>query len=106
MVPNRQRVVYEVHPEVCFRALNNGVPIPLSKKSREGEDHRKAVLIRSGFPRPFIEEMAVKFRVGRDDFLDACAALWTARRIQAGQAQRLPAVIDLDRRGLDQAIWY
>ncbi|MBM0207375.1 DUF429 domain-containing protein, partial [Micromonospora sp. STR1s_5] len=45
-------------------------------------------------------------RVGRDDFLDACAAAWTAQRIAERTASRFPRSPDLDRRSLDQAIWF
>lgn len=74
MSPESQRVVHEVHPEVCFWAMNDRVPMPFGKKTAEGERARQAALIRAGFPESFIVGMAAHLRVGRDDFLDACAA--------------------------------
>lgn len=43
---------------------------------------------------------------GRDDFLDACAALWTAGRTYRGIAKRIPDFPECDSRGLDMAIWF
>lgn len=106
ITPDAQKVIREVHPEVSFWAMNGRVPMPFNKKSSEGERARQDALIQSGFPREFIESMGAHVRVGRDDFLDACAALWTARRIAVGKAARFPAAPDLDSRGLDQAIWF
>ena len=41
-----------------------------------------------------------------DDLNDAFAALWTARRILLGQAQRIPDEPDIDARGLRMEMWY
>lgn len=106
ITPDDQQTVREVHPEVSFWAMCDGVPMPFGKKTPEGERARQAALIKSGFPAFFIEGMASPLRVGRDDFLDACAAAWTARRIAVGEAGRFPALPDIDSRGLDQAIWF
>jgi len=106
MTPERQRLVHEVHPEVSFWAINDRAPMRFGKKSPEGEHGRKDALVASGFPREFVQQLPANLRVGRDDFLDACAALWTARRIATGEAMRLPDVVDHDERGLDQAIWF
>jgi predicted RNase H-like nuclease len=40
-----------------------------------------------------------------DDVLDAFAALWVARRIEAGAARPLPPRPPRDGRGLRMAIW-
>ena len=47
-------------------------------------------------------------RSGKDDFLDACAALWTAERIYRGTAKRIPSDGEQEhgKRGLDIAIWF
>ena len=105
MSSQHQTVVHEVHPEVSFWAMSGRVPMPFGKKSAEGEQARQTALIRAGFPREFILGMAAHLRVGRDDFLDACAAAWTAKRIATGSAERFPNTPALDARGLDQAIW-
>lgn len=106
MTPEAQQVIREVHPEVSFWAMNGRVPMPFSKKVPDGERCRQAVLLQAGFLSEFIGSMGAHLRVGRDDFLDACAALWTARRIVSGTGERFPALPDLDIRGLDQAIWF
>lgn len=106
MTPEHQRLVREVHPEVSFWAMNGRAPLPAGKKTLEGMLARMGVLEAEGFPSTFVRQLPVGLRVGRDDFLDACAALWTARRIEAGQVERLPAAVDLDACGLDQAIWF
>jgi predicted RNase H-like nuclease len=43
--------------------------------------------------------------VADDDLADAFAAAWTAARILAGAAERLPAARRLDRKGLPMHIW-
>ncbi|CAO4194102.1 hypothetical protein LFADAHJC_LOCUS2454 [Methylorubrum extorquens] len=106
MTPERQRLVREVHPEVSFWAMNGRKPLPAGKKTLEGMVARMDVLEAEGFPSTFVRQLPAGLRVGRDDFLDACAALWTAHRIEAGQAERLSAGSDLDARGLDQTIWF
>ena len=106
MTPGRQKLVHEVHPELSFWAMNGRAAMPSGKKERAGEDARKDTLAASGFPRAFVQQRPANLRVGRDDFLDACAAAWTARRIATGRAERLPADEDRDARGLDQAIWF
>ena len=106
MTSEHQRLVREVHPEVSFWAMNGHAPLPAGKKTLEGMLARMDALEAGGFPSAFVRQLPTGLRVGRDDFLDACAALWTARRITANQAERLPSAVDLDARGLDQAIWF
>jgi predicted RNase H-like nuclease len=106
MTPQQQRTIYEVHPEVSFWALNRGTAMAASKKSEEGAAERIEALVRGGFPRPFVQQMPPDLKVGRDDFLDACVAVWTAKRIAVGRAERLPRRRECDVRGLDMAIWY
>ena len=93
--------VYEVHPEVCFYFWNGGRPMEHPKRSGAGFLERYRLVagvfpgafesIRSAFPRKYAAD---------DDILDALAALWTAQRIRAGTAARLPAALEFDRYGL------
>ena len=106
MTPEHQKLIYEVHPEICFWALNGMAPIVAPKRSTDGERFRIEALVSGGFPRDFVQQLPLGLRVGRDDFLDACAGAWTANRILKKQAERLPAHIDRDARGLDMAMWY
>jgi predicted RNase H-like nuclease len=70
ITPDCQRWAFEVHPEVCFWALNQRRPMTHNKKTREGAEERVA-LLRRAFPE--IEQHLVKRppRVGGDDLLDA-----------------------------------
>ena len=91
---------------MSFWAMNGSVPMMNSKKTAAGAEERIEALIRAGFPREFVQQPPIDLKVAQDDFLDACAAAWTARRIALGQAGRFPAVVERDARGLDMAIWY
>jgi predicted RNase H-like nuclease len=106
MSAERQAVVFEVHPEVCFWALNGGEPMAHSKHTPDGQSARLKVLVQNGLPAPFLTDTLAQLRFGRDDFLDACAAAWTARRIFRGIGKRLPKTLVRDSRGLDMAMWY
>ena len=105
MTTMRQQIVREVHPELSFREMA-GRPLAHGKKSSAGERERMDALMSRGFPESFVRNGAGSWRVGRDDFLDACAALWTAERIYRGIAKRIPATIECDGRGLDMAMWF
>ena len=89
--------VYEVHPEVSFRALK-GSALQWPKKSYQGTTERLRLLeaIRIYVP---LERMA---GCELDDVVDACVAAWSAARIATGKAERLPAG-STDERGV---IWY
>ena len=106
MTPAKQKVVYEVHPEVSFREMNGGHPLIQSKKSPDGERLRVKALKEGGFPESLLAPLG-DLRSGRDDFVDACAALWTANRIYCGVAKRIPQAehAEFNGRGLDMAIW-
>ena len=92
MTVERQAFVFEVHPEVSFWAMNGRCPMAFHKSLPGGESERIAALARNGVPGGFIEQHLRKLRSGRDDFLDACAAAWTALRIRRGTAGRFPAL--------------
>ncbi len=106
MSPERQTVVFEVHPELCFWALNGRQPMPHGKRKTEGESDRIAALINHGVPASFLAKVLGTLRGGRDDLLDSCAAAWTARRVFDGVAERLPSKVMRDSRGLDMAMWF
>jgi predicted RNase H-like nuclease len=100
-------VVYEVHPEVSFAALNGGLGLAAGKKSEAGAAIRTQLL--SAVYGTHMEALlaAVPRRLAaRDDVLDAVAALWSAERIAAGVACSLPSPPGRDAVGLPMAIWY
>lgn len=82
----------EVHPELCFFALNGGAPASHSKKKTAGLDERRNLLAKAGFREIITRTSTATARnaVGIDDILDACAACWTAKRIFEGEADCVP----------------
>ncbi len=104
ITPDLQQRVREVHPEVSFWALNGKRPLLGSKKSPAGALQRLE-LVKSVIDFE-LEQTPTASKVLLDDFLDACAAAWTAARIAQGTAVRLPADPDLDSTGLRMEIVY
>ena len=97
--PNAIPQVREIHPEVCFWALNNRHPMRFKKQDTEGINERLRVLDlvesrtreifrvgRAEFPG---KTGSSKF-VGDDDILDALSAAVTAHRGWPNQLQALP----------------
>ena len=86
--------IREVHPEICFWALNGGNPIVSSKRTQAGREARTVVLEGVGVPaRAIFDEAFKAFRrreVRRDDILDALAAAVTAYRGQPNHLNTLP----------------
>jgi predicted RNase H-like nuclease len=79
MVPARQHVLCETHPELIFCKLSADVPLD-KKKSENGRSQRITILKKMGFGR--IEDMLKERRktgIGRDDLIDACACALAAR---------------------------
>lgn len=105
MNPELQDRVREVHPELCF-AVMAGHVLAYGKKSGDGKALRRTLLKSAGFADSFVDQGAKGLsQTNTDDFLDAMAGLWTARRILKGEAERLPGIIERDELGLDMAIW-
>ncbi|MCQ8190784.1 DUF429 domain-containing protein [Streptomyces rugosispiralis] len=96
--------LYEVHPEVSFAALEEGRPVPWSKKSWNGQAVRRRLLADQGIVLP--DDLGVAGRVPPDDVLDAAAAAWSARRIALRAARSLPDPPETTATGLPVAIWY
>jgi predicted RNase H-like nuclease len=96
--------LYEVHPEVSFRALADG-PLEAAKRTWAGHIQRRALLERAGILVP-ADLGPVGRRAGADDVLDAAVAAWSAQRIAAGTARSLPDPPSRDREGRAVAIWY
>ena len=101
---NCQKWAFEVHPEVCFWALNQRRPMAHNKKTKDGIAERIAAL-RPLFPE--IERLlsARLSRVGADDLLDAAAAAWTALRWHRSEAESV-CPPEHDGRKLSTTIWY
>ena len=100
--------IRECHPEVSFWAMNENEPIPWSKKTPQGQAGRRGVLRRSlGGTFALLEQRWPGLSgAALDDFYDACATLWTARRILAGEHVNLPPAPPRDTQGLPMEIVY
>jgi predicted RNase H-like nuclease len=103
MAPYRQRVVYEVNPELSFYQLNNDEPLRWSKRFEEGREERR-VLLDSKVPDVDRIVEAVIPGVSVSHLLDAAACLWTARRVAARVATRVPIDPEWDGQGLRMEI--
>lgn len=105
MTPEAQGAIVEVHPELCFWALNGERPLEYPKKESLGLETRRSLL------KDHLVDPAVFYDLrltgtGKDDIHDALAALWTARRFAQGNAVRVPDHEQLDARGLRMEMWY
>lgn len=107
--PALQRRVVETHPELAFLAWNGGRPLPHAKDTDPGR-HERVRLINNHFgPKALESARAIldPADVADDDLHDAFAALWTADRIVAGTAVRIPAdEPPADGLGLRMEMWY
>jgi predicted RNase H-like nuclease len=104
ITPECQQWAFEVHPEVCFWALNQHRSMVHNKKTKEGAAERIAVLSPVF---PDIERHLANRppQVGSDDLLDAAAAAWTALRRH--QSEAVPVCTpERDEKGLSVAIFY
>lgn len=102
--PDLRTRVHEVHPEVAFFRLNGDRPLGAGKKRPAGLDERCALLARAGLPTALVRS-APPPGIGRDDHLDAMAALVVARDIAHGRAVPLPESPERDGHGLPIVIW-
>ena len=98
MTPEQQERVVEVHPEVCFAVMTGEGPIAAPKRTAPGRRERERRLL-AFFP-DLRERVQRLPGVQVDDVLDAYACLWTARRIDRGEAIRMPSTPECDARGL------
>ncbi len=106
--PEVQNRVREIHPELCFWAMNGERPLSHKKASDEGKDERRRLLLQAGFD---VTRLLAPPPGGRKvapvvDVLDAAAACWTAGRIATGKAARIPEDPPTDSRGLRMEMWY
>ncbi len=97
------RDVYEVHPELAYRALSGRVLLS-NKRTWNGAVERQEALASVGIHLPAHLGSAGAAPV--DDVLDAAICAWSARRIAAGEAECVPAEPELDDSGRPMAIWF
>jgi predicted RNase H-like nuclease len=86
--------VFEIHPELSFRAMNNEKVILESKKTDEGFKIRKSLLDKHFLNLNFdaIRTKYQKKEVMDNDILDALVVLWSAKRIANNQASYIPKI--------------
>ena len=86
--------IFEIHPEVSFRAMNNENVIIESKKTAEGFKIRKFLLDKHflNFNFDAIRNKYQKKDVMDNDILDALVVLWSAKRIANNQASYIPKI--------------
>jgi predicted RNase H-like nuclease len=95
--------VVEAHPELSFAAMA-GAPLSDSKSTWAGAVRRRQLLAANAID--LAGDLGLSgLRVGVDDVLDAAAVAWTATRVAAGTARRLPALAERFSDGVDCAIW-
>ena len=91
---NEPPCIREVHPEICFWALNGRNPIAPSKRTALGQGARIVVLNGAEVPaQPIFDAALAEFprnQVRQDDILDALVAAVTAYRGWPNQLQTLP----------------
>jgi len=106
MAPYWQRTLFEVNPELSFRALNGYEPLSHSRGTAKGFSERCQLLDAAlpGLDHAFdgAEPGAATAR----QMIDAAANLWTARRIRARAAVRIPDEPDWDDRGIRMEMWH
>jgi predicted RNase H-like nuclease len=103
VTPTVQERIWEVHPELCFFALNQCKPMKYSKKHRGGLGlhERRKLLCQEGFSSVINDATAYpRSEVAENDILDACVSCWTAERIHQGIAKCLPENPSKDKRGI------
>ena len=97
--PVDQRTVFEFHPELSFYQLKGDRPLRHRKRTVAGVKERMALLGEriKGMDR-ILELRPASVDLAR--LLDACAGLWTARRIAARSVSRLPESPEWDEQGV------
>lgn len=105
MTPEAQETIIEIHPELCFWALNGERPLEYPKKDSEGMETRR-LLLKEHLVDPVVFYNLRLPGAGRDDIHDALAALWTAKRFAAKGARRVPDHEQHDSKGLRMEMWY
>lgn len=96
-------LIVEAHPELSFATMA-GRPLSDSKSTWAGAVRRRELLAANGID--LTGDLGLSgLRVGVDDVLDAAAVAWTATRVAADTARRLPALAERFSDGVDCAIW-
>jgi predicted RNase H-like nuclease len=99
--PTWRGIVREAHPELCFFFLNGRRPLREPKKTAGGRAERVALLATwCGAAAARALDERPKLGCQADDIVDALVLLWTAERVERGEAVTLPARPPRDACGL------
>ncbi len=92
VIHHEQLDMYEIHPELSFRAMNNNEVVMESKKTSNGFLMRRRLIEKHFLTFDFetIRTEHLKKNVADDDILDALAVLWSTQRVTDKQATFLP----------------
>ena len=96
--------LFEVHPELAFAQMA-GAPMVHPKRTPEGFEERRGLLLQH-LPGVQLPERSSMGPAKPDDWIDAAAVAWTARRIHEGIASRVPGQETYDQHGLLMAIHF
>ncbi|MFH1640042.1 MAG: DUF429 domain-containing protein [Chloroflexota bacterium] len=107
--PEARLNVREIHPEICFWALNGKNPMEYNKKKKAGFCERKQTLC---YVYPHTDELTNKAEnefcrkdVAKDDILDALVAAIIASQGK-NKLKSLPKTPEIDRKGLPMQMLY
>jgi len=108
ITPDLQTRIHEVHPEVCFWALNSRRPMSHKKSRLSGRVERWQVLCRvlPSLPEKPPRPRDLPTGCAVDDYIDSLVAAWTAVSIARGSAQRIPSQPEIDDKGLRMEMWF
>jgi predicted RNase H-like nuclease len=101
MSPQLQQKIVEGHPEVSFAMMNGRRGLAHEKSRAAGKSERLNLLAAAFKPSDLSVMPLGPLSI---DAADAVAMLWTARRIANGLAEWMPAMPQVDSRGLRQEI--
>ena len=99
MAPFRQRTVFEVNADLSFYEMNEHVPMRWSKYSEKGKQERRS-LVETKLPGVLRIIDAEVPGATTSHLLDAAVILWSARRIFAKAAIRIPTDPEWDEQGI------
>lgn len=111
MTPKLQEKVLETHPELCFWRMNGNRNLLNGKKTSEGYEERRSLLMAFGFELPGCANWhdvapGELLGVSRDDVLDAAAAAQAAYRMHHRKAETIPQQPGVDEKGLRMEMIY
>lgn len=101
-------IIKEVHPELCFWALNGGRPMKHGKKDGRGLSERRQVLKSvCSFTDNLVDDVLDRYRgqVKEDDVLDALVAALSAST-SSGRLSTIPNPPEIDSKGLPMQMVY